>query len=447
VAVLVLAFIDRKAYILFDNLCLSIFPTDDQYERAPSASDLPYLHTCGRAFGTVELRVVDEAGEDVPADGVTVGELLAAGETVFNGYLEEAAFQEGGAGAGAGAGASSSSSSSSAFAGEWFRTGDLAVRYPGGHVSVVDRKKDMLLVGGENVYSSEVEAALLEHSRVRQAAVFGTPVAVMGEAVNAALVLKPGEGEVTAREIMDFVAARLAYYKVPSRVHFLTELPTTGSGKVLKTELRRRFAPPASLTDTGAQAAAAAPAAVAVAAATPAVAPAAQPLRALMEEVPAPTTWKALLEDVFPHAPVVGATVLDYVAQCKRASREEWTCAIFGECQLAEGPPECRAFIRHSSCSRRRHTSANTNPVFVMFQFCLSKHILMLSFLSSPQTCPAPWARRKRSRASSPPSAATCCTRPPAPSRARTPTTSAPCARARGSSLCASRGSRPWMPR
>jgi acyl carrier protein len=107
---------------------------------------------------------------------------------------------------------------------------------------VVDRKKDMLLVGGENVYTTEVEAALQEHPAVRQAAVFGVPNRVMGELVGAAVTLAPGAPPPAPRELVAWCRQRLAEYKVPSVVHVVDRFPTTGSGKIMKTELRKMFA-------------------------------------------------------------------------------------------------------------------------------------------------------------------------------------------------------------
>ncbi|KAL4451847.1 hypothetical protein ABPG75_007509 [Micractinium tetrahymenae] len=184
----------------------------------------------GRPFELIDVRVVDELGGDVAKDGQQVGEVWVRGPTVFDGYwgLPEA--------------------TADSFApGGWFKTGDLATACPSGYIRVVDRKKDMLLVGGENVYTTEVEAVLFQHPAVHQAAVFGLPSRVMGELVGAAVTLRPEaqaseKGRaVTSRELIDWCAARLAHYKVPSAVHLLPKMPTTGSGKILKTELRRMF--------------------------------------------------------------------------------------------------------------------------------------------------------------------------------------------------------------
>ena len=123
------------------------------------------------------------------------------------------------------------------FAGGWFRTGDLAAVADAalGYIAVVDRRKDVIVVGGENVYCSEVEEALAKHPAVLEAAVFGMPEEVLGESVNAAAVLARPCGAV---ELQKHCAATLAGYKVPTSIAFYDALPKTGSGKVKKGPLR-----------------------------------------------------------------------------------------------------------------------------------------------------------------------------------------------------------------
>ncbi len=173
----------------------------------------------GRPFAAVELQVVDEAGRAVPRDDRTVGEIRVRGPTVTCGYWNNpeetaAAIRDG-----------------------WLYTGDLAVIDVHGFVNIVDRKKDMILTGGENVYSTEVENALYEHPAVLEAAVFGLPDEAWGEAVHAAVVLK-GARAASAEELIGFCRARIAAYKAPRSIEFLPELPKTGSGKIAKHELR-----------------------------------------------------------------------------------------------------------------------------------------------------------------------------------------------------------------
>jgi acyl-CoA synthetase (AMP-forming)/AMP-acid ligase II len=151
-----------------------------------------------------------------------VGEIQVRGETVTPGYWRlpaetAAAFQDG-----------------------WLRTGDLAVQDAEGYLTIVDRLKDLILSGGENVYSTEVEHVLYQHPAVLEAAVFGVPHEVWGEAVTAAVVLRPGEA-VTAGALVAFCREHLAGYKVPKAISFLEELPKTGSGKIQKARLREAF--------------------------------------------------------------------------------------------------------------------------------------------------------------------------------------------------------------
>ncbi|MDY0000287.1 MAG: long-chain-fatty-acid--CoA ligase [Polyangia bacterium] len=182
----------------------------------------------GRAFATVELRLVDDAGHLVPRDERSVGEIQVRGESVTPGYWRRpeetaSAFTEGG----------------------WLRTGDLAVWDSEGYVDIVDRKKDMIISGGENIYSTEVEHALYEHDAVLEAAVVGVPDERWGEVVLAAVVLRPGR-EASSEELRAFCRQRLAGYKTPKYIEFLPELPRTGTGKILKAGIRERFGHPRS---------------------------------------------------------------------------------------------------------------------------------------------------------------------------------------------------------
>jgi len=191
--------------------------------RLPPADVLRQRARTGRPFGEVELEVVDERGGRVPADDRTVGEIRVRGATVTPGYWKRPeetarALREG-----------------------WLYTGDLAVLDAHGFVNIVDRKKDMILTGGENVYSTEVENALYEHPAVLEAAVFGLSDETWGESVNAAVVLKAGHAA-SAQELQQHCRARIAAYKTPRAIEFLAELPKTGSGKISKQALRARKA-------------------------------------------------------------------------------------------------------------------------------------------------------------------------------------------------------------
>ena len=198
-------------------LTLSILK--DHLRRLSPEQQLAYKAKTGRPFMAVDLKVVDEEGREVPADDRTVGEIWVRGDTVTPGYWNlpeetEKAFHHG-----------------------WLRTGDLAVIDSEGYANIVDRKKDMILSGGENVYCTEVENVLYMHPKVLEAAVFGVPDEKWGEAVRAAVVLRPGESA-AEDEIIQFCKAHLAHYKAPKSVDFIPELPKTGSGKITKKALR-----------------------------------------------------------------------------------------------------------------------------------------------------------------------------------------------------------------
>lgn len=171
----------------------------------------------GRPFETVELDVLDDRSRPVPRDDRAVGEIVARGSSITPGYWNRpeetaAAFKDG-----------------------WFHTGDLATIDQHGWVNIVDRKKDMILSGGENVYSVEVESALLEHPAVLECAVFGAPSDEWGEEVRAAVVLT---AEVSEADLREHCRGLIARYKTPRRIDVLDALPRTGSGKIAKRLLR-----------------------------------------------------------------------------------------------------------------------------------------------------------------------------------------------------------------
>ncbi|MDY7105081.1 MAG: class I adenylate-forming enzyme family protein [Actinomycetota bacterium] len=172
----------------------------------------------GRPALGAEVRIVDEDGNDLP-DG-TVGELWVNGPNIVDGYWNKP------------------EATAESFTDGWFHTGDLAFRDPDGYYHVVDRLKDVVIRGGENVYSNEVEATLLEHPAVADVAVIGLPDEHYGEEVAAVVNLRPG-AEASALDLQEFTAARLARFKVPTTVLFRVEpLPRTATGKVLKRDLR-----------------------------------------------------------------------------------------------------------------------------------------------------------------------------------------------------------------
>jgi acyl-CoA synthetase (AMP-forming)/AMP-acid ligase II len=172
----------------------------------------------GRPVLGADVKIVDDRGDEVP-DGV-VGELWVRGPNVVGGYWNKPA------------------ATAEAFTDGWFHSGDLARRDEEGFLYVVDRLKDVVIRGGENVYSAEVEAVLFEHPAVSDVAIVGLPHAVYGEEVVAVVNVRDGH-EPSAGELQQFAAARLARFKVPSQVVFRSEpLPRTATGKVLKRELR-----------------------------------------------------------------------------------------------------------------------------------------------------------------------------------------------------------------
>jgi acyl-CoA synthetase (AMP-forming)/AMP-acid ligase II len=181
------------------------------------------LASCGRPMCLADVMVVDEQMNECPP-GV-VGEIVIRGEQVLKGYFRN---EEG---------------TKKAFDGGWFHTGDMARRDEEGFFYIVDRMKDMIITGGENVYSREVEEVLYTHPSVSEAAVVGLPDPVWGENVTAVVVLRPGT-TATEAEIIATARERLAGYKKPKRVIFVDELPKTVSGKIVKRELRDRFADP-----------------------------------------------------------------------------------------------------------------------------------------------------------------------------------------------------------
>lgn len=166
-----------------------------------------------------ELLVIDEQNTEVPHDGTTIGEIVARGNVVMKGYYNDP------------------EATARAFDGGWFHTGDAAVVHPDGYVEIRDRLKDVIISGGENISSVEVEGMLLRHPAIQEVAVVGMPDAQWGEAPHAFVVLKEGQS-VTAEELGTFVRDRMAHFKVPRSFKFVSELPKTATGKIQKYILR-----------------------------------------------------------------------------------------------------------------------------------------------------------------------------------------------------------------
>jgi acyl-CoA synthetase (AMP-forming)/AMP-acid ligase II len=179
------------------------------------------LMSCGRPCPGIDIQIVDESGKQVEAG--QRGELVARGANIMRGYWKN---QE---------------DTATAFRNGFFRTGDIGYQDADGYFYILDRLKDMIVTGGENVYCGEVEAVIFNHPAVREVAVFGIPDAQWGELVAACVVLKTGMN-ITAEGLTRHCRLSLANYKVPRHVEFSeTDLPKSGSGKVLKRLLRERF--------------------------------------------------------------------------------------------------------------------------------------------------------------------------------------------------------------
>ena len=166
-----------------------------------------------------ELRVVDTEGKDVPHDGVTQGEIIARGNVLMAGYYNDPG------------------ATAEAMRDGWFHSGDAAVVHPDGYVEIRDRLKDVIISGGENISSVEVEGVLLRHPAVHEVAVVGLPHDRWGEAPHAFVVLKPG-AQTDESELREFARGNLAHFKAPHSVTFLNELPKTATGKIQKYILR-----------------------------------------------------------------------------------------------------------------------------------------------------------------------------------------------------------------
>jgi len=179
------------------------------------------LMSCGRPCPGVDLQVTDMSGKRVEPG--QAGELIVRGANVMRGYW------------------SNQEETAKAFRDGYFRTGDIGHQDTAGYFFILDRLKDMIVTGGENVYSGEVEAVIYGHPAVREAAVFGVPDPQWGELVMASVVLKPG-ATLTSDDLIAFCRRSLASYKLPRRIEFSeTDLPKSSSGKVLKKTLRERF--------------------------------------------------------------------------------------------------------------------------------------------------------------------------------------------------------------
>ncbi len=201
-------------------LTLSILK--EHLRKLSNEDQLRFKSKTGREFIGVELKVVNEQGQEIKKDEKEVGEIIVKGDIVTKGYWKlpeetKKSIKEG-----------------------WLYTGDMAVIDQEGYVTIVDRKKDMILTGGENVYSTEVENILYMHPAILECAVVGVPDQKWGEAVKGIVVLKPSE-KATEQEIIQFCKEKTAHYKAPKSIDFIEALPRTGSGKIHKKGLRDKY--------------------------------------------------------------------------------------------------------------------------------------------------------------------------------------------------------------
>jgi long-chain acyl-CoA synthetase len=199
-----------EGYGLSESTCRSTFNPPDERRRPGS---------CGLPIGN-EMRVVDEDDRDVP-DGL-LGEIVLRGPNILKGYYKNA------------------DATATAFRNGWFHTGDVGYRDAGGFYYIVDRKSDMIIRGGENIYPREIDEVLYQHPDVAAAAVIGVPDELYGEEVAAVVVLKPG-AETSEQAVIEFCKGRLADYKCPKTVRFVEDIPKGPTGKLLKRELAQMF--------------------------------------------------------------------------------------------------------------------------------------------------------------------------------------------------------------
>jgi len=199
-----------EGYGLSESTCRSTFNPPDERRRPGS---------CGLPIGN-EMRVVDEDDREVP-DG-ELGEIVLRGENILKGYFKNEA------------------ATTTAFRNGWFHTGDIGYRDADGYYYIVDRKSDMIIRGGENIYPREIDEVLYQHPQISAAAVIGVPDELYGEEVAAVVVLKR-DAKTSEQELMDFCKARLADYKCPKTVRFVEDIPKGPTGKLLKRELQQMF--------------------------------------------------------------------------------------------------------------------------------------------------------------------------------------------------------------
>jgi acyl-CoA synthetase (AMP-forming)/AMP-acid ligase II len=182
------------------------------------------MASCGRAMVQTSIRLIDEDGGQIPIGSDRIGEICVKGPTIFKGYWKN------------------SSATRAVLEGGWFKTGDLARRDDDGFLYIVDRKKDVIISGGINIYPREIEEVIYTHPAVLECSVIGVPDDKWGETVKAVIRLKPGL-QVGPTEIIDLCRQQLASYKKPTSVDIVDDLPRTASGKIIRRKLREWYWP------------------------------------------------------------------------------------------------------------------------------------------------------------------------------------------------------------
>lgn len=201
---------------------LTVSILKEHLKKLPFDKQLNYKSKTGREFLGVNLKVIRDNGEEVNNDDKEVGEIIVKGDIVTKGYWKMP------------------KETNNAFKKGWFYTGDLATIDKEGYVNIVDRKNDLIITGGEKVYSIEVEYALYEHPDILEVAVIGIPNDIWGESIHAVIVLKQDKN-LSEKEIIDFAKQKLASFKVPKSIEFVESLPKTGSGKITKQALKKNY--------------------------------------------------------------------------------------------------------------------------------------------------------------------------------------------------------------
>lgn len=202
---------------------LTVSQLKPHMQSLPEDEQIRYLDRAGFEMVGVYLRVVDQDGKDVEPDDHQIGEVIARSNVVLKGYWRQPAETD------------------KAIIDGWFHTGDLATIDAEGYINIVDRAKDVIITGGENVSSIEVEDVLYKHPAVLECAVIGVPSEKWGETIKALIVLREGVEPPPERELIDFCRDRLAHFKAPTSVDYVEKLPRTATGKLQKFQLRETY--------------------------------------------------------------------------------------------------------------------------------------------------------------------------------------------------------------